>query len=147
MRLNREGFLIGEDKRECTKCGDLFENRSKTVTLCPKCNSKRVKGELPEVRMFRRAKSRAKERGLEFTLSKEDVKIPDSCPILGIKLESFKGRSGGQPNSPALDRKDSSKGYTKENTWVISHLANMMKSSATKEQMKSFAKWVESQDW
>ena len=144
---NREGNYVTEEERECTKCGSLFLNKSRTVTLCGKCNSERVKGEKPEVRMYRRAKQRAKSRGLEFNIDKEDVTIPTYCPILGIELRVYKGKSGGRPDSPALDRKDSTKGYTKGNVWVISHLANMMKSSATKEQMKTFAGWVDSQDW
>ena len=147
MEKNREGFKTNGVERECTKCSNLFKVSSKTVTLCPTCNSSRVKSEPPEVRMYRRAKQRAVTRGLEFSIEREDVTIPEYCPILGIKLEVLTGRSGGQPQSPALDRKDSSKGYSKGNVWVISHLANMMKSSANKEQLKSFADWIKSQDW
>ena len=34
---NREGFTVTDKERECTKCGTMFPNKSKTVTLCPKC--------------------------------------------------------------------------------------------------------------
>lgn len=139
---NREGYLVGDVERECTNCSSLFKKTSKTVTLCNQCNSKRVKGESQEVRMYRRAKSRAKERNITFDLEKSDVIIPDTCPILGIEIMCHKGRSGGNPNSPALDRIDNSKGYVKGNVQVVSHLANMMKSSANKEQLLRFADWI-----
>lgn len=139
---NREGYYVGEFDRECTNCGKIFPKRSKTVTLCGECNSNRVKGQSPEMKMLRRAKSRARERNLPFNLTIEDVVIPDVCPILNIELRMHKGRSGGNPNSPALDRIDNNKGYVKGNVMVMSHLANMMKSSATTEQMIKFAEWV-----
>ena len=139
---NREGYYFGETDRECTNCGVIFPKTSKTVTLCNDCNSNRVKGESVEKKMLRRAKQRAKDKGLKFDLSAEDVVIPELCPILGIELKMHKGRSGGNPNSPALDRIDNNKGYVRGNVMVMSHLANMMKSSATTEEMVKFAKWV-----
>ena len=139
---NREGYIVTKEVRECTKCGVMFPNKSRVVALCPTCNSSRVKGESPEVRMYRRSKARAKERGVEFTIDKEDIYIPEVCPILGIPLVVKSGSSGGSDNSPALDRIDNDKGYVKGNVQVISHLANMMKSSANVEQLQKFASWV-----
>jgi hypothetical protein len=142
MEKNRQGYLVSESIRECTKCGSIFENRSKTVTLCGPCNSNRVKEQSPEVRMFRRAKARAIKSGIDFNLDKEDIKIPTHCPILGIPLNVHRGTSGGRDDSPALDRVDNSKGYVKGNILVVSHLANMMKSSANVEQLIKFSEWV-----
>ncbi len=139
---NREGFTVTDKERECTKCGTMFPNKSKTVTLCPKCNSERVKAESQEKKMFRRAKARAKERGLEFNLDHSDISIPTHCPVLGFELVCHKGRSGGNPNSPALDRIDNSKGYVKGNVMVVSHRANMMKVDASPEELVMFAEWV-----
>lgn len=139
---NREGYYVGEFDRECTNCGIIFLKTSKTVTLCNDCNSNRVKGESAEKKMLRRAKQRAKDKGIEFNLTLDDVAIPTNCPILGIELKMHKGRSGGNPNSPALDRVDNDKGYVKGNVMVMSHLANMMKSSATTEDLIRFANWV-----
>ena len=139
---NREGYIVTKEVRECTKCGVMFPNKSRVVALCNTCNSSRVKGESPEVRMYRRSKARAKERGVEFAIDKEDIYIPEVCPILGIPLVVKSGSSGGSDNSPALDRIDNNKGYVKGNVQVISHLANMMKSSANVEQLQKFAAWV-----
>ena len=145
MKRNREGFLVGELQRECTKCGTIFNKTSKTVSLCNSCNSTRVKCFTPEYKMLARAKGRATRKGMEFNLDLSDIQIPDYCPILNIKLESHRGSSGGQPNSPALDRIDNNKGYVKGNIMVISNLANQMKASASKEELILFAKWVLSQ--
>jgi len=142
MKINREGYKISETERECTNCGTMFLKTSKTVTLCNRCNSERVKCTSPESKMFQRAKGRAKQKGLDFNLTVKDIVIPKYCPILEIELVCKSGAPGGQKNSPALDRKDSKKGYTKDNVQVISHLANMMKSHATEEELIKFANWI-----
>ena len=142
MKKNREGYLVSKTERECTKCGNIFSKTSKTVTLCNSCNSERVKSISPESRMLQRAKSRAKSKNIRFDLQVQDIVIPEYCPILKIKLEIKKGQSGGQNNSPALDRIISEQGYVKDNIRVISHLANMMKSCATKEELITFANWI-----
>jgi hypothetical protein len=144
MKRNREGNLVGETNRQCSSktCDNVFTITSKTVTLCPTCNSERVKSEAPEKKMLRRAQSRAKERGHEFNLELSDIHIPTHCPVLGISLVVHKGRSGGNPNSPALDRIDNNKGYVKGNVMVVSHRANMMKVDASPEELLKFADWV-----
>lgn len=86
------------------------------------------------------ARGRAKVKDMEFSISKEDIIIPDVCPILGIKLARNKGKVSS--NSISLDRLDSTKGYVKGNVQVISFLANTMKSSATPEQLHLFANWI-----
>lgn len=142
MKLNREGYLVGEFTRECTACGTVFKKTSKTVTVCNRCNSNRVKSNSTESKMLARAKGRAKRNNLDFNIELQDLVVPKYCPILGLKLEEFRGACGGRPNSPALDRIDNSKGYVKGNVMVISHMANQMKSSANREELLKFAKWI-----
>lgn len=141
MKRNRQGNLVSDTHRECTKCGVIFEKTSK-MTLCKKCNSERVKSQTPEWRMHQRAKTRAKIKGLDFNLEVSDVVIPDVCPVLGIQMNINAGKSGAYRNSPSLDRIDSDKGYTKDNIQVISQLANAMKNKASKEDLLAFAAWV-----
>ncbi len=141
MNRNREGWLVNETHRECTNCGILFEKTSK-MTLCKKCNSNRVKSQHPEWKMHQRAKQRCKQTGLEFSISVDDIVIPDVCPILGLKLNINSGKSGAYKNSPSLDRINNKKGYTPDNIQVISQLANAMKGAASDEDLLAFAKWV-----
>ncbi len=99
--------------------------------------------------MFYQAMHRAKQKGLVFTITLDDVVIPSHCPVLGIEIKSAVGGKA-TPNSPSLDRKDSMLGYTKENTVVISYKANCIKNNGTIEEhqkiieyMKGFARQSE----
>jgi hypothetical protein len=93
----------------------------------------------PEKRMFNHAKRRAKQHGLDFKISLEDIKIPSICPILGIPIfpKEWDGNHGPADNSPSLDRIDNSKGYLKDNVAVISSKANHKKSDLTLDQIKN----------
>lgn len=95
----------------------------------------------PKKKLLKSSKYNAKVRGLEHTISEEDIVIPTHCPYLGIEL-TVKISRMNTPNMISLDRIDSTKGYIKGNVEVISHLANLMKSFATKEQLVIFAKSV-----
>jgi len=92
--------------------------------------------------LLKRAKERAKKQSIVVDLSADEITISQYCPILGIELQVNTGYVGGRSNSPSIDRKDNTKGYTKDNVWVISQLANQMKSNATPEQLKAFARWI-----
>lgn len=83
--------------------------------------------------MVSAAKHRALKKGLEFTLEEKDVVIPEVCPVLGIALDRTNRKTAG--NSPSLDRKDATKGYTKENVRVISWRANKIKADASPEEI------------
>lgn len=83
------------------------------------------------------AKYRAKKRNLEFNITKDDIKIPEYCPLLNIKLDL---EINDKDYRPSIDRIDSSKGYTKDNIWVISFKANRFKSDATIEEILLMAK-------
>lgn len=86
---------------------------------------------------------RAKQKGLEHNLTTEYLLTltNKTCPILGTEL-SYGGK--GLPNSASLDRVDSSKGYVEGNVWIISNLANTMKSNATVEELIKFGEWCNS---
>lgn len=93
-------------------------------------------------------KGRAKRENIEFTLTLEDfILLCNStpvCPLLGIPLDYSAGYGRGQqPNTASLDRKDSTKGYTKANCWIISHKANRMKNDATTDELKLLVQALE----
>lgn len=82
-------------------------------------------------RMWKSAQDRAFKKGLDFSIQLEDIKIPENCPLLNKKLIV-----GDKDHTPSLDRIDSSRGYTPDNVWVISHRANQIKNDATLEELK-----------
>lgn len=92
--------------------------------------------------LWRSAKNNAVNKGREFSIIPTDIVIPEVCPYLGTPITNIQGQGRVWTNA-SLDRKDSSKGYTKDNIQVISILANCMKQHATEEQLLAFAQGVE----
>ncbi len=91
------------------------------------------------------AKYRAEQKGIEFSLSIEDIVIPDICPVLGIPLQFSDGTNLERNlNAPSVDRFDNTKGYTKENIRIISRRANGLKSDGTIEEFKKLLKYLKS---
>jgi hypothetical protein len=72
------------------------------------------------------ARFRAKQKGLEFTITQEDIdpKIRGGfCALTGIR---FNLKNGKTWDSPSIDRIDSAKGYTKDNVRVVLYCVNVM---------------------
>ncbi len=90
--------------------------------------------------MLNNAKKRALKKGLEFSLIKEDIIIPEICPIL--KVPFIIGTKENYDFTPTIDRIDNSKGYIIENIQIISNKANSMKNSASFEMLQNFAEYV-----
>lgn len=94
------------------------------------------------VNLTRSAKKRSIEFGWSFDLDKDFVidllTTTPVCPLLGIQLNLNSG-IGIQPDSPSLDRIDSTKGYTKDNVKIISWRANQIKSNSTLEEFLTIA--------
>jgi hypothetical protein len=88
----------------------------------------------PQMAMWRRAKARAKRRGIPFQIAPADIHIPFRCPILALRL-----RPGNRDTAPSLDRIDSRKGYVRGNIQVISNRANRLKSDANLEEVMRLA--------
>jgi len=88
--------------------------------------------------MWAGARVRASEKNIPFNLDLEDIIITKYCPILGIEMIQNEGRS--EFNSMTLDKIIPELGYVKGNVRVISRMANTMKSDASPEELKTFAK-------
>ena len=127
------------------ECGNLTEVRKDNV-IGPRAETKSCGCRLQELHQERRemgidevsaiwsrAKYRAKQKGLEFSLTKEDILIPEVCPLLGIKIIS---QAKDRLHSPSLDRIDSNRGYTPDNIWIISSRANTLKNDASLQELE-----------
>lgn len=91
--------------------------------------------------LLNQARYRAKKRGEEFSVSLEDLEIPETCPVFGIPL--FFTPGGRSKNSFSLDRIDNSRGYVRGNVRVISFWANQMKGDMTVDQVHSLLRYME----
>ena len=89
-------------------------------------------------RLLENARRRAKKKSLEFSITLDDIIIPEYCPLLGIKLQ-LGGDGIFNMSSPSLDRIDNSQGYVKGNVAVISLKANKLKSDLSLDELRSLA--------
>lgn len=85
--------------------------------------------------MWRSARQRAKKAGLVFTIEASDIVVPERCPLLNVVLDR-QATIATRMRAPSLDRKIQELGYTKDNTWVISYRANLLKNNATLEELE-----------
>lgn len=113
-----------------------------------------------EHRLWRDARTRAKNDGLAFNIEQSDIIIPEYDPVLGGKLTKYDGSYGykipdlirneefmqrfntrekgeSDPNAPSIDRIDPRKGYVKDNFVVTSWRWNNIKRDLTPEELKS----------
>jgi hypothetical protein len=90
-----------------------------------------------------RAKRRAKQKGLPFSLTTKQVAaiIPDVCPIFGTPF-IYGGNGVVSDSSPSIDRIDPKKGYVIENIAIISVKANTIKSAYTASDLLKVAQWL-----
>ena len=145
--------MFTDTHRTCSVCGETkphseyppHKQNGTSQSKCRPCTNAYIK-ELyradPVRAMLRRAKARAKKRGLEFRLTPADIgDLPKTCPALGIPLKT----SGGtlEDGAYSLDRIDSNAGYVPGNVAVISYLANRLKNNGTSDQLRAIADWMD----
>jgi hypothetical protein len=103
-------------------------------------SSRKIKfKENPQHYLWYVARARSRQNGADFSITADDVVIPEKCPILGLILT--KG-DGYLPNSMSLDRVDNEKGYVPGNVRVISRKANLLKSSLTLDILENIIKYI-----
>lgn len=90
--------------------------------------------------MLYSAANRAKKQGVPFSLTADDIEIPERCPVLDIPMAHGDGKAG--PNSPSLDKLVPILGYVPGNIRVISARANMLKNDATVEEMERVLEYL-----
>lgn len=97
--------------------------------------TKRWQTKNPEKYAVGRCKHSALKAGVPFDLKPEDIIIPDVCPIMKVPFE---------PNTryaATVDRIIPELGYVKGNIWIISKIANQMKSDSTPEERMKFSEY------
>jgi hypothetical protein len=98
----------------------------------------KLKRDDPRRRLIYGAKNRAKERGIDFDITVEDVVIPELCPVFGTPLVF----GGDRNHAPSLDRRDNDLGYVKGNVQVLSWRANCLKRDGTPEEFAKLAAYL-----
>lgn len=86
--------------------------------------------------MLDNARHRAKKL-IPFTIGRDDIVIPEFCPILGLRL--YYGTWTDNHCSPSLDRIEPRLGYVPGNVRVISNRANILKRDATARELLAVA--------
>lgn len=97
--------------------------------------------------MVKGSRKRAKEKNLAHNIDVKYLRslgLPSHCPYLGIKLRwkvqcGLGVKGGAFPESPSIDRIDSSKGYVKGNVIIVSHRANSIKNDANEQELYKIA--------
>lgn len=93
--------------------------------------------------LYSNAKTRAKRKNIEFSVTKNDISylFGESCPIFGWEFILCSGKAYSE--SPSLDRKDNSIGYTKTNIRVISKKANAIKRDGNLKEFLAIQKYMQ----
>lgn len=89
--------------------------------------------------LLKGAKTRAKQKGIQFNLELGDLVLPSFCPVLGIPLKPGVGKT--HDNSPTIDRINPAAGYTRYNVAIISMRANRIKNNATLKELRQVYDW------
>lgn len=86
-------------------------------------------------------KAQAKMKGIDFSITKDDIVWPEKCPIMDIELNYYT-TGFREHNTASFDRKNPNEGYTKGNVSVISNIANMRKSDLSVTQLEKLLEYV-----
>lgn len=134
VEYKKAWWVNGGREKEKVRSASLSSEKTTRMTEWKRMN--------PARRLWQGAKKRASNRGMEFNIPWTEVVIPETCPILGIKIETQNNVI--KESSPSLDRIDNSKGYVIGNVRVISHRANALKNNLTLEQAERLVGYMRS---
>jgi hypothetical protein len=125
-----------------TRYKERWENASEEEKAArrAKCNESAAKTKpwltrrrrRPAAYLFNVARQRCRRTGTEFTITVDDIVVPEVCPLLGVVLDPY---AESMDVHPSLDRIDPKKGYIPGNVWVVSHRANRIKSDACADEL------------
>jgi hypothetical protein len=140
-------------KVKCSRCGLVSRpsqmarsragNKSRYLGMCPSCQTianQESRGLFPWWRkripmMLCNARIRANSKRIPFELTKNDIVVPDICPVFGVPFSRKSDGYFSGSMSPSIDRIDNARGYTCDNIIVVSCRANSIKGDATVDEM------------
>lgn len=79
-------------------------------------------------------RSKCKKKNIPFNLTRDDIIIPERCPVLDIELQFNQGLASND-SSPSVDRIIPSLGYIPGNVVVVSRRANKIKNDANSHEL------------
>lgn len=96
------------------------------------------------IQMLGNSRKRSKKLNLDNDIDIDYLLsiAPKICPIMKRHLKY--GGGNLTKYSASLDRINPKNGYIKGNVQIISNIANMMKSYATKKELNLFSMWINS---
>ena len=90
--------------------------------------------------MLNMCRSRAKMRGIYFSLTLADLgEPPEFCPVLGMRLKYFGESTRNSPDAASIDRIVNTEGYIPGNVVIVSRRANELKRDATPQELRALA--------
>lgn len=113
--------------------------RIKAEPTCKKCRPRQLDSNDVRVVLWTNAYSRAIKNNIAFTITIDDIVVPDVCPVLGVPFER-----GHSKWTYSLDKVRPSEGYVPGNVAVISNEANRLKSYMTDETIENMLRYVRS---
>jgi len=133
LNLNKfsliEKWNVNSDTRDiCKKCSKILKQKN-IRNRDWKFDTKNI--------LYSNAKQRAKKSNIEFTLTKEDIDIPDTCPVFGFPLKRENKETW--MCAPSIDRIDNTRGYVKDNIIIVSRRANILKKDATIDELRKLS--------
>ena len=156
VRLERNAEAESGKAQVCDCCGEdlplskfskLDKNNPKAghKTTCRRCSKNNFRREkdrkLWETNaaaiMWKHAKANAHHKGISFTITVEDIIIPERCPVLGVPFTT-KGEY-----APSIDKIDPTRGYDPDNITIVSRRANIKKSDMTLNEMRALVSYYE----
>lgn len=119
------------------------KERRKAVRAIWKANNpeyfKNYRRDNMEAVLLTSARNHAKRDGVLFSLTIEDIVIPERCPVFGMLLDRSRAI---KDHGPSLDRVIPKLGYVKGNVRVISWRANRLKHNMLLEEIESLARYI-----
>ena len=147
---NKEPLTWDEGFRKCMKCGEVktfsaFHKHKQCLhginSVCKECrkplSTANWNNTTEEYKIWHRAKSRSKQKGLEFNLEVSDIVIPSVCPVFNVPFDK-----NSNDYTYSIDRIDPNKGYIKGNIMIICNKANRIKSDACLEELEQVVNYV-----